>query len=122
MKKIQREINEYLKERNWHNGNPTDYAKSISIEANELLELFQWGHFTVEDIQKDKVKFADIQSELADVLIYCVDMLNTLGLDGETVIREKMKHNMKKYPVSKVKGHNKEYFKIKAEYRKNRKK
>lgn len=117
MKDLQKEIKGYLEERNWENKNPANYAKSISIEAAELLEHFQWGEPSIEDIKADPEKWNDIQKELADVFIYALDMATILDLDAAKIIRDKMEHNKKKYPIERVKGNRKEYLKIKKEYR-----
>ena len=80
---------------------PANLAKSISIEANELLECFQWGD--------DNYKLEDVRDELADVLVYCIDMLDKLGLDADEIINAKMDKNEKKYPAEKAKGNAKKY-------------
>ena len=80
---------------------PANLAKSISIEANELLECFQWSD-TDYNLQH-------VKEELADVLVYCQDMLDALGLDENEIINMKMDMNEKKYPVEKAKGSNKKY-------------
>ncbi len=80
---------------------PANLAKSISIEANELLECFQWSD---EDYDIDHVK-----EELADVLVYCRNMLDKLGLDEDEIVNAKMDKNEAKYPVEKAKGSNKKY-------------
>ena len=130
MDDIIREIEEFLKERNWDRLSISDVAKSISIEAAELLELFQWGSYSVEDTKNDKAKMEEIKKELADVLIYTLDMARLLGIDPSRAIREKLEHNAKKYPVELVKNARggekddgsaeKTYYKIKKEYRKKK--
>lgn len=80
---------------------PANLAKSISIEANELLECFQWSD-TDYDINH-------VQEELADVLVYCRNMLDKLGLDEDEIVNAKMDKNEAKYPVEKSKGSNKKY-------------
>ncbi len=126
MKKLEADIKQYLEERAWDKLRPGDLAKSISIEAGELLELFQWANPTHEEVLKDKKKLEEIKNELADVLTYCFDITVSLGLDTEAIIREKLEHVKKKYPahvMSKMKG--KEpgtepaYWDIKKKYRKN---
>jgi NTP pyrophosphatase (non-canonical NTP hydrolase) len=117
MKKLQKEIQEYLEERNWTTKDVSNYAKSISIEAAELLEIFQWNNLNADEIQKDKEKLGQVRSELADVFIYCLDMATILNIDAEEAIQEKMEHNKKKYPVELVKGRGENYYKIKKEYR-----
>ena len=80
---------------------PANLAKSISIEANELLECFQWSD-TDYNLQH-------VKEELSDVLVYCQDMLDALCLDEDEIINMKMDMNEKKYPVEKAKGSNKKY-------------
>ena len=121
------EIEKFLKERNWDRLSVSDVAKSISIEAAELLELFQWGNYGVEDAKKDKAKMKEIEMELADVLIYTLDMARLLGIDPKKAIKEKLEYNAEKYPVELVKNaRNKEkdggsaeraYYEIKQKYR-----
>ena len=78
-----------------------DLPKSISIEANELLECFQWSD-TEYDLQH-------VKEELADVLVYCRDLLDVLGLDEDEIVNMKMDMNEKKYPVDKARGSSKKY-------------
>jgi NTP pyrophosphatase (non-canonical NTP hydrolase) len=85
--------------------NPKDLAISISIESNELLELFQWK--TLEEIQKllenpDYMK--KIKNELADVIIYSLSLADILGIDVSQAVIEKIKLNEAKYPVEKFRG------------------
>jgi NTP pyrophosphatase (non-canonical NTP hydrolase) len=85
--------------------NPKDLAISISIESNELLELFQWK--TLEEIQKllenpDYLK--KVKNELADVVIYSLSLADILGIDVSQAVIEKIKLNEAKYPVEKFKG------------------
>ena len=105
-------INQVLKfrdDRNWKQfHNPKDLALSISLEAAELLEVFQWsGSDTVCESKNDKIK-----EELADVLVYCIYMADTCGLDMDEIIQEKMKKNNEKYPVEKAKDTAKKYDKF----------
>ena len=101
MQELQSEIIKFQEERNWKKFHtPENLAKSISIEAAELLEHFQWGK------EYDESEVAD---ELADVLIYCMYMANSLNLDIKEIIRNKMKKNAIKYPISKSKGNAKKY-------------
>ncbi|PHU34222.1 nucleotide pyrophosphohydrolase [Pseudobutyrivibrio ruminis] len=83
---------------------PANLAKSISIEANELLECFQWSD---EDYDIDHVK-----EELADVLVYCRNMLDKLGLDEDDIVNAKMAKNEAKYPVEKARGKADKYDKL----------
>lgn len=105
----QETINQVLKfrdDRNWKQfHNPKDLALSISLEAAELLEIFQWsGSDTVCESKKDRIK-----EELADVLNYCILMADVCGLDMDEIIQEKIKNNNEKYPVEKAKDSAKKY-------------
>lgn len=121
MKKIEKEIATYLKERGWDTMTPSDMAKSISIEAAELLEVFQWGNKSIAETKADEARMKKIREELADVFIYCLDMAVLLGIDSETIIRDKLEHNKKKYPSSEMKQEgnkdHKRYLEIKQQYR-----
>ena len=78
---------------------------SISIEAAELLEVFQWG--IKEDMKSDKID--KIKEELADVMIYCLSLANTMDVDIATIVKDKIKLNAEKYPVEKAKGSARKY-------------
>ena len=98
-------IRRFTTDRDWDQfHSPANLAKSISIEAGELLECFQWSD-TDYDLQH-------VREELADVMIYCQDMLDKLGLDANDIINMKMTMNEKKYPVSKARGKADKYDKL----------
>lgn len=89
-------------DRDWEQfHSPGNLAKSISIEANELLECFQWSD---TDYELEHVK-----EELADVLVYCQDLLDRLELDADEIVNRKMDKNERKYPVEKAKGRAEKY-------------
>ena len=95
-------IRKFVSDRDWNQyHSPANLAKSISIEANELLECFQWSD---SDYNLQHVK-----EELADVLVYCRDLLDALNLDEDQIVNMKMDMNEAKYPVEKAKGSNKKY-------------
>ena len=95
-------IGKFSDDRDWNQFHtPANLAKSISIESNELLECFQWSD---KDYNLDAVK-----EELADVLVYCVNMLDTLQLDADEIINRKLNINERKYPIEKSKGNSKKY-------------
>lgn len=95
-------IRKFSEDRDWDQfHSPANLAKSISIEANELLECFQWSD-TDYDIQH-------VKEELADVLVYCRNMLDRLELDEDEIVNKKMDQNEAKYPVSKAKGKSDKY-------------
>ncbi len=97
-------------ERNWKQfHNPKDLAISISLEAAELLEVFQWSGTDISSENKE----VKIKEELADVLIYSVLMANVCGLDIDEIVEEKLKINNEKYPVKNAYGLNKKYTELK---------
>ena len=90
-------IRKFTEDRDWDQfHSPANLAKSISIEANELLECFQWND--------DDYDLEHVKEELADVIVYCQDMLDKLGLDADEIVNAKMTKNEAKYPVEKAKG------------------
>lgn len=85
--------------------NPKDLALSISLEASELLEVFQWsGDDTSADGREDR-----ICEELADVAIYCIYLADAIGVELPDVIAKKIAANEAKYPVENAKGSSKKY-------------
>ena len=101
MEELKSEIIEFQKERDWKKFHtPENLAKSISIEAAELLEHFQWGK---------EYNIDEVAEELADVLIYCIYMADALDLDIKEIILDKMEKNAIKYPIDKAKGNAKKY-------------
>ena len=104
-------VNEFVEARNWHKyHNPKDIAISIIIEASELMELFQFvSESDICLITQDPHKFLHLKEELADVMIYCLSLANTLNVDITQAITDKINSNKAKYPVEKVKGNYKKY-------------
>ena len=100
------QILKFRDDRDWKQfHNPKDLAISISLEAAELLEVFQWsGSDTLCEQKKDKIK-----EELADVINYCVLIADDCGLDMDEIVQEKIKINNEKYPVKKAKGKSDKY-------------
>lgn len=117
MDSLQQEIKEYLDERQWHNNSAADLAKSISIEAGELLEEFQWSDPATEILLADKNKTDHVRREVVDILIYSLEMCLLLGVDFRDVIKEKLDYAREKYPVAEVLGKSGNYHKIHQEYR-----
>ena len=109
----QETINQVLKfrdDRNWKQfHNPKDLAISISLEAAELLEVFQWSADDV--ICADKMD--KIREELADVVNYCVLMADACGLDLDEIVQAKIQKNNEKYPVEKAYGSKEKYTELK---------
>ena len=98
-----KKIKQFRDERDWAQfHNSKDLSLAISIEANELLELFLWKK--PEDVNEAKLK-----EELADVLVYVLLLADKHNLDIEKIVADKMEANALKYPVEKVKGTAKKY-------------
>ena len=98
-------IRRFSKERDWEQfHSPANLAKSISIEAAELLECFQWD--------EENFDLSMVKEELADVLVYCRNMLDRLHLDEDEIVNAKMTKNEAKYPIEKAKGKAMKYNKL----------
>lgn len=95
-------IRKFTEDRDWEQYHtPENLAKSIVIEAAELLECFQWAG--------EKYDLQHVKEELADVMVYSRNLLDCLGLDEDEIINMKMDQNEKKYPVEKAKGSSAKY-------------
>lgn len=95
-------IRKFTSDRDWDQfHSPANLAKSIVIEAAELLECFQWSD--------EEYDLSHIKEELADVIVYCQDLLDKLGLDADEIVNMKMDLNEAKYPIDKAKGNAKKY-------------
>ena len=95
-------IRKFTEDRDWDQfHSPANLAKSIVIEAAELLECFQWSD--------EEYDLQHVKEELADVMVYCQNLLDKLGLDADEIINMKMTQNEAKYPVDKAKGKSDKY-------------
>ena len=110
---IQRVIR-FRDDRDWKQFHtPKDLAISMSLEAAELLEVFQWSGKDVECREKlDKIR-----EELADVLSYCILMADVCGLDLDEIMNAKVDRNEKKYPVEQARGNAAKYTELKEKAR-----
>lgn len=105
LQELKEKVDQFNKDRDWDQfHSPANLAKSISIEANELLECFQWDeeHYDLEAVKE----------ELADVLNYCIQLGSKLDVDLKEIVLAKMEKNAKKYPIKKAKGKNTKYDKL----------
>ena len=104
MEELEKEIKQFNEERDWDQFHSEEnLAKSIAIEAGELLECFQWN---------DNYDKQEVCEELADVFIYCIQLAMKLDVKPETIILQKLEKNKKKYPVEKAKGVSTKYNKL----------
>lgn len=116
VKELEKIVTDFRDERDWKQfHNPKDLALSLTLEASELLEVFQWSAQDLYVTEKiDKVK-----EELADVLTYCFLMADATDLDVEEIVLEKLKRNNEKYPVELSKGNKAKYTELKKKARNN---
>lgn len=98
---VRQELRAFVTERQWSQFHtPENLAKSIAIEAGELLECFQW------DEEADP---SGVQDELADVLTYCLLLADRLGVDPDQIVLDKLAKTREKYPVDKARGRSTKY-------------
>ena len=104
MEHLKKEIKEFSEERDWDQfHSPENLAKSISIEAGELLECFQWDSC---------FKKEDVCDELADVLTHCIMLADKIDVSIEDIVLNKLEKSKKKYPVNKARGVSTKYDKL----------
>lgn len=97
----------FVAERDWDQfHSPENLAKSISIEAAELLELYQWTN------DPDQTR---VEEELADVVTYCIHLANKLGVDLDDIVIRKLESTAAKYPVRLAKGRMTKYTELRQE-------
>ena len=105
LEQLKQEIAKFVSDRDWDQfHSPENLAKSIAIEASELLECFQWDG--------KNYNLADVKDELADVINYCIQMSLALNVDIKTIVEEKLKKTAAKYPIEKCKGKSLKYDKL----------
>ena len=99
-------VNDFVDGRDWHQFHtPKNLAMSISIEAAELMEHFQWLELDESRVvAEDPEKLSAVGEELADVVCYALAMANELGLDLSEAVRDKMAKNERKYPAEEFRG------------------
>ncbi|MCD8155526.1 MAG: nucleotide pyrophosphohydrolase [Clostridiales bacterium] len=101
-KKTMDRIRKFTEDRDWDQfHSPANLAKSIVIEAAELLECFQWSD--------EEFDLQHVKEELADVMIYSQNLLDKLGLDADDILNMKLSQNEEKYPIDKAKGKSNKY-------------
>lgn len=108
--KIQDKIRQFARERDWEKFHtPKNIATALTVEASELMELFQW--LTTEESEQimktDKAQA--VRHEVADVAVYLLRLCDLLKIDLSAAIDEKIKLNAQKYPVELAKGHARKY-------------
>jgi len=110
LKKINQKIKSFVKARDWEQfHSPKNLSMALSVEASELVEIFQWSNSGGLDEVKDSKKREKIKEEIADIFIYLIKISSKLDLDVNKIINEKIDRNEKKYPIEKSKGKSLKY-------------
>ena len=101
LKKIKQKINKFVKDRDWDQfHSPKNLAMALSVEASELVEIFQW----LKDSDIKKVDKEKVSEEIADIFFYLLRIAEKMNIDIEKSFHKKMIKNIKKYPVKLSKG------------------
>ena len=107
--KIQNQLRDFASERDWEQFHtPKNLAMALSVEASELVEIFQW--ITPDESKSpDQKQLDSIRSEVADIAMYLIRFCSILDIDLEEAIKRKIIQNEDKYPISLSKGNAKKY-------------
>lgn len=96
---LQIELKNFVKERGWEKiHSPKNLSMAISVEAGELMEIFQWmdGEYSRTP---DEETLDRIRDELADVMIFCIHLANELEFNIVEIIQSKLQRNKKRFPA-----------------------
>ena len=110
---VVKQIDSFASEREWgpfHT--PKNLVSSISIEAAELLECFQWNNPEISEVLADDKLLKSVEEEIADVMIYSLRLCSILGSEPIKIMKSKLEKNTGKYPVSKSKGKSTKYHEL----------
>ena len=100
--KIQARLKEFALERDWDQyHSPKNLSMALSVEASELMEIFQWiGAEESRKVVDHPDKLGEVEAEIADICIYAIRLAGIIGIDLETAIDQKIDQNIEKYPAS----------------------
>ena len=109
IEELQNSLRAFARERDWEQfHSPKNLATALVVEASELLEHFQWlTNQQSRDLSNDKR--TDVAEEMADVLLYLLQLTDKLQIDIMDAARKKLQANAKKYPVERSRGNSKKY-------------
>ncbi len=105
-------LTNFAKERDWEQYHtPKNLACALSVEASELLEIFQWKNIEQENalLLKENTERKKVEDEISDIVTYAIRLCDVLDIDLETVMKRKFKENEEKYPADQVKGSARKY-------------
>jgi len=106
---IQNQLKKFAIERDWEQFHtPKNLAMALSVEASELVEIFQWLN-AEESNSPNQRQIEEINSEVADIAMYLLRFCSVLGIDLENAIESKLERNAEKYPVNLSKGNAQKY-------------
>ena len=120
IKKIQKQLSDFADERDWDQfHNPKNLAMALSVEASELVEIFQW--LTPEQAEAIMIpgESEHVKEEMADIMIYLIRMADKLNVDLECAVNDKIVQNGKKYPVNLSKGNAKKSTDLRSKIKKH---
>lgn len=111
LEKLNQDILTFVQEREWEQFHSVkNLSMALSVEASELMEIFQWmSEDSSNAIKSDSKNLAKLEDEVADVFVYLMRILHKTDIDLEQVVRRKMKKNADKYPVDLARGNSKKY-------------
>lgn len=111
IRELYAEIDSFIQERDWEQFHSVkNLSMALSIEAGELMEIFQWMSEEQSNLVKDNPKLRTrLDDEIADVFVYLLRIAKRTNTDLESAVRNKMKKNKEKYPVELAKGNSKKY-------------
>jgi NTP pyrophosphatase (non-canonical NTP hydrolase) len=102
---LKTEVEKFRDERDWKKFHtPKNLAVSISIEAGELLELFQWRDIAIAEVKRDAKLMQKIRGEMADIMLFLLSMANVLDIDISTATLQKLEINKERYPTEEYYG------------------
>ncbi|MFQ6137089.1 MAG: nucleotide pyrophosphohydrolase [Candidatus Hydrothermarchaeales archaeon] len=105
LSELKTEVEKFRDERDWKKFHtPKNLAVSISIEAGELLELFQWRDIAIAEVKKDAKLMQKIKGEMADIMLFLLSMANVLDIDISTATLRKLEINKERYPTEEYYG------------------
>jgi dCTP diphosphatase len=107
--KIQNQLKKFAIERDWEQFHtPKNLAMALSVEASELVEIFQWLK-PEESNSPDQKQIESINDEVADIAMYLLRFCSVLEIDLESAIKSKLERNAEKYPINLSKGNSQKY-------------
>ncbi len=111
LQKLNQDIEQFVKERDWDQFHSVkNLTMALNVECSELMEIFQWlPEETSNLIKNDPKSLTKVEDEVADIFVYLLRILSKTDIDLEVAVRNKMKKNAQKYPVTLSKGNSKKY-------------